>query len=434
MAGPARFETGITTILIIALCALFIPNISAAQSLYSRRDSYEPKNTAVVMDARTGDILYNLRGDSLRYPASVTKVMTLYLAFEALSTGKMHLNDQIVVSPLAAAQPPTRLGLRAGETISVEDAMHAMAVHSANDMAVAISEKVGGTESNFAAMMTLKAHQLGMISTTYVNANGLPDNRQLTTAHDQAILARAVLRDFPQYYSFFSQQTFSYNGRTYANTNRLLGRMPGVDGLKTGFTNAAGFNLAASAVRNGNRLIAVVMGSSSGAARNADVESLLLTGFDVMERRAHGEHVEYAQSLFDQAQTASPNMAQYGRSSHVGQGDGEDDPIDVVLTRATARPVALTVSSSMDMAKATKPEARSWWVQVGEFHSHRLAMNQIEQLSHKFARVFDDVEGSVDGHGRAFRAKFSGFNETAAKDACSAVRSRGVPCEVRGPA
>ena len=248
----------------------------------------EPKDTAIVMDAGTGEILYAERADSVRYPASVTKVMTMYMAFEALASGRLHLGDLIVVSPLAAAQPPTKLGLRAGERITVENALHAMAVHSANDMAMAIAEKIGGTSSRFADLMTLRAQQLGMVNTRYVNPNGLPDNRQLTSAHDLAILARAVLRDYPQYYSFFSQQEFTYQGRTMVNTNHLLGKMPGVDGIKTGFTNAAGFNLCASAMRNGHRLIAVVMGSSSGQVRNANVAGSLLTGFDIEDRRDHG--------------------------------------------------------------------------------------------------------------------------------------------------
>ena len=274
-----------------------------------------------------------------------------------------------------------------------------------------------------------------MTNTNYVNANGLPDNRQITTAHDLAILARAVLRDFPQYYSFFSQQEFTWRGRTYVNTNRLLGKMPGVDGLKTGFTNAAGFNLAASAVRDGNRLIAVVMGSSSGAARNADVEGLLLTGFDVMERRARGERLLVTQNLFEQAQSAGLSTAQYAHYGPTfGQGDGDEDPIDVVLTRTTAHPASMTVSSSMAAARAILPEARTWWVQVGQFRSHRQAMSQVETVSRQFTRQFDDAEGSVVGGGRAYRAKFSGFSEAAAKEACASVRSRGLPCEVRGPA
>ncbi len=434
MPNPIRDLTGMVAAAGLALCGMAAAGQSAAQSPYGHFDAYEPKNTAIVMDARTGEVLYSLRGDSPRYPASVTKVMTMYLAFEALAAGRLHLSDQVLVSPLAAAQPPTKLGLRAGETISVEDALHAMAVHSANDMAVAISEKVGGTESNFAAMMTLKARQLGMTNTTYVNANGLPDNRQLTTAHDLAILARAVLHDFPQYYNFFSQQEFAFRGRTYVNTNHLLGHMPGVDGLKTGFTNAAGFNLAASAVRNGNRLIAVVMGSSSGTARNADVEGLLLTGFDIEERRARGERLIMTQALFDQRQPANLATARYARyGPAVAQGDGEDDPIDVVLTRTNTASAPMTVASTMAAAKLNRPDPRRWWVQVGEFRSQRQARSQVEDLARQFARVFDDAEGSVDGGGRAYRAKFSGFSEAAARQACTTVRNRGLSCEVRGP-
>ncbi len=430
MIKAVRSFCGMLAAIGLTIGGIVSPCVLHAQSPYG----YEPKNTAIVMDARTGEVLYSLRGDSLRYPASVTKVMTMYLAFEALAAGRLHLTDQVVVSPLAAAQPPTKLGLRAGETISVEDAMHAMAVHSANDMAVALSEKIGGTEANFAAMMTLKAQQMGMINTRYVNANGLPDNRQVTTAHDLAILARAVLRDFPQYYNFFSQQQFTYRGRTYVNTNRLLGKMPGVDGLKTGFTNAAGFNLAASAVRNGNRLIAVVMGSSSGAARNADVEGLLLTGFDVVERRERGEHLLMTQNLFEQSQPAMLSTAGYAHYGPAGQGDEEDDPIDVVLTRSTAHTAPMTVSTSMAAARVSRTEPRTWSVQIGQFRSQRQARSQVETVSHRFASLFDNAEGTVDGRGHAFQAKFSGFSQGAAKQACTAVRSQGVPCEVRAPA
>jgi D-alanyl-D-alanine carboxypeptidase (penicillin-binding protein 5/6) len=407
-----------------------LPSVASAQSPYLQVARGEPKNTAIVIDAKTGEVLYNERADSPRYPASVTKVMTFYLAFEALASGRLHLNDQIVVSPLAAAQPPTRLGLRAGETISVENALHAMAVHSANDMAVAVAERIGGTESHFAEMMTLKAQQLGMANTRYVNANGLPDSRQVTSAHDIAILTRAILRNYPQYYSFFGQQEFSYRGRTYVNTNHLLGKMPGVDGLKTGFTNAAGFNLDASAVRNGHRLIAVVMGSSSSAVRNADVENLLLTGFDIMERRDRGEHLELTQNLF------GPSHAGFAIARPpVWQGEGDNDPIGVVLTRSTAAPAPVTVAPTMAAARgphasASHLEVRAWWVKVGDFSSQRQARLEVERVAHRFARQFDAAEGAVDGRGRSYSARFTGLSEASAREACSAVRSSGLACQV----
>jgi D-alanyl-D-alanine carboxypeptidase len=420
--------------LALGLAVVGVPSLTLAQSRYLQVSTSEPKYTAIVMDARTGEVLYNERADSPRYPASVTKVMTFYLAFEALAAGRLHLNDLIVVSPLAASQPATKLGLRAGETITVEDAMHAMAVHSANDMAVAISEKVGGTESHFAEMMTAKARQLGMVNSQYVNANGLPDTRQISSAHDIAILTRAILRDFPQYYSFFSQEQFTYRGKTMVNTNHLLGKMPGVDGLKTGFTNAAGFNLDASAMRNGNRLIAVVMGSSSSAVRNANVESLLLTGFDIMDRRARGERIEMTQNMFD-----SPGASfRAGGRPLPNEGEGDADPIGVVLTRTNVHPTTLTVSNSMAGAMipvAPAPTAsRNYWVQVGAFNNRKDARSQVETVSHRFAKTFDDAQGTVEGGGRAWSARFSGFTQQSAKDACAEVKGHGVPCAVGGPA
>ena len=409
-----QLKTPLVGVLALALLA---PCVTAAQPFRG-----EPKYTAIVMDAGTGEILYNERADGVRYPASVTKVMTLYLAFEALAQGRLHLDDEIVISPHAAAQPATKLGLRAGETIRVRDAMFAMTVHSANDMAVAMAEKLGGTESRFAQMMTLKAQQLGMSNSHYVNANGLPDSRQVTSAHDIAILTRAVLHDFPQYYSFFSQQSFSYRGRTMVNTNHLLGKMPGVDGLKTGFTNAAGFNLDASAMRNGHRLIAVVMGSTSSAVRNANVEGLLLTGFDLEDRRDHGERIASAQAFFEQTPQGAGAVRMAQRSA---------DPIDLLLSRTAAaatpappRPISLAPAAGPRLPQ----EARNWWVQVGQFRSREAAKVRVETVSRKFARLFDAAEGSVDGGGRIYRARFTGLDQTSAREACSAVRSHGMPC------
>src|SRR5258708_6354702 len=240
----------------------------------------QTKYAAIVVDAKSGEVLYAKHEDSPRYPASITKIMTLYLAFEALAAGKLHPEDRVLVAPHAAAQAPTKLGVRAGDSVSGEEAMDGMATKSANDMAVAMAEKLAGTESRLAALMTLRDQELGMQNTHFANASGLPDSRQLTTARDIAILSRAVMRDYPQYYKLFSLQEFTFRGQVMANHNHLLGRMPGVDGLKTGFTNASGFNLAVSAVRDNRRLIAVVMGGPTTAQRDQNAEDLLLTGFD----------------------------------------------------------------------------------------------------------------------------------------------------------
>ncbi|MDB5429260.1 MAG: peptidase, partial [Caulobacter sp.] len=253
-----------------------------AQIPYLQLPAAESRYAAIVIDANTGEVMYAKRADSPRYPASITKIMTLYLAFEALSEGRLRPDDLITVSAHAAAQAPTKLGLSAGDQITVDDAMRAIAVKSANDMAVALAERIGGTESRFAALMTLRGRELGMTNSRFVNASGLPDSRQLSSARDIAILSRAVMRDYPQYYSFFSQKEFVYRGQAIRNHNHLLFQIPGVDGIKTGFTNASGYNLAASAVRNNRRLIAVVLGGNTTAARDNHVHDLLETGFDVI--------------------------------------------------------------------------------------------------------------------------------------------------------
>lgn len=259
-----------------------------------------PRYAAIVVDATTGEVLFARHADNRRYPASLTKMMTLYLTFEALSQGRVRADDVLTVSSRAASQPPSKLGLPAGQTISLDNAMRATAVRSANDMAVAIAEHIGGSEARFTNMMTLKAEQLGMTQTRYATANGLPDARQLTSARDQAILARALMRDYPQYYHYLGLHDWSYNGREYRNTNGLLATGRGYDGLKTGYTNASGYNLAATAVRDGRRIITVVMGGRSTASRNAHVAELMDTGFEVERRRAQGENIQVAQTFFEQ--------------------------------------------------------------------------------------------------------------------------------------
>ena len=412
-----------------AVLSLAATSTASAQTPLLQVPSWEPKYTAIVMDARSGEVLYTQRADSPRYPASITKIMTMYLAFGELASGRLHASDMVVVSPHAASQAPSKLGLRAGETISVEDAMHAIAVKSANDMAVALAERIGGTEAHFAGMMTAKAQQLGMSNSQFVNANGLPDSRQISTAHDIAVLSRAVIRDYPQFYGYFSQEQFTFRGQTMINHNGLLGHMPGVDGLKTGFTNAAGFNLSASAMRNGHRLIAVVMGGSSRATRNANVEGLLLTGFDIEERRDRGERILVTQSMFETA----PEVAYAANGRTPGEEGDDADPIDVVLSHAGARPGPVMGSIPLFAAHATpKPAPVRWWVQVGEFRSRDAARSQIETISRQYSRLFDNAEGAVNGAGHSFRAVFSGLSEPAARDACTTLRNRGVPCVAGG--
>jgi len=249
---------------------------------YARRPAapaFNPAFAAMVVDANSGRTLYAAAENELRHPASLTKVMTLYLLFEQLEKGRLTLESPIVMSAHAASQAPSKLGLDPGESLSVENAIKAVVTRSANDVAVAIAENIGGDEDSFAEMMTRKAHALGMSRTTYVNASGLPDDRQITTAHDLTVLGRAVQERFPHYFHYFSTHSFDYAGETIGNHNHLLGRVDGVDGIKTGYTRASGFNLLTSLHRGGRSLVAVVMGGPTAGARDRLMESLLAQHF-----------------------------------------------------------------------------------------------------------------------------------------------------------
>lgn len=230
---------------------------------------------AIVVDGNSGRTLYAHNENEWRFPASITKVMTLYLLFDEIEKGRLRLDSKIPISFHAAAQKPTKLGLKPGETIAVEDAIKAVVTRSANDMAVAIAEAIGGNEAHFADIMTEKAHVLGMNDTHFANASGLPHPEQLTTAHDLAILGMAIQERFPRYYHYFSTRSFYYAGHAIANHNHLLGRIEGMDGIKTGYTQASGFNLLSSVKRNGHYIVAVVLGGRSAPARDRIMADLI---------------------------------------------------------------------------------------------------------------------------------------------------------------
>ncbi|WP_244488170.1 D-alanyl-D-alanine carboxypeptidase family protein [Aureimonas sp. Leaf454] len=231
--------------------------------------------SAYVVDAGTGKVLLDEEGDAPRYPASLTKMMTLHLLFDAVAAGRLSLDSDLKVSAFAAARAPSKLGLKAGETIKVRDAAQALAVKSANDAATVIAENLAGSEAAFAAQMTARARALGMRRTRFVNASGLPQEGQVTTAHDMAILALSLRARHPRYAPYFAATEFTYAGKTYKATNKLLGRGLGVDGMKTGFIRDSGFHLVASAGRDGHRIIVVVMGGATGRDRDARVAALV---------------------------------------------------------------------------------------------------------------------------------------------------------------
>ena len=408
-----------------------IPSAMAQAPYLSLIPQNSSKYAAIVVDARTGEVLYGKRADAPRYPASITKVMTLYLTYEALASGKLKLEDEVIFSPHAAAQAPTKLGIRSGQSITVSEAIQAMTTLSANDVAVAVAEKLGGTERRFAALMTLRAQELGMTNTNFANANGLPDSRNLSTARDIAILSRAAMRDYPQYYRYFSQTSFNFRGRQINNHNHLLGAVPGVDGLKTGFTNASGFNIAISGVRDNRRLIVVVLGGPNRIARDKTAESLLLTGFEVQERRARGEQITVAQNFFE-----PPSLAERPEPS-MQQGDTDGLSIRMASSTPPARASQIQIVETKSVpklnGKAKKAAGGQWTVQVGTFNSRSDAREQLSIVEKKFGRHFDDARGAAEKDGRKFKARFSGMTEGEAKDACRALKSRKQPCMVMGP-
>ncbi len=258
--------------LIVGLClavvASVIPAVPAAAS-----------RAAIVIDAQSGAVVYQKRADVRHHPASLTKMMTLYLLFEALDEGRLTLDSKLRVSARAAARPASKLGLRAGASITARDAIGALIAKSANDVATVVAEALGGEEWFFAQMMTRKARALGMRQTNFRNASGLYHRRQLTSARDMATLARALVRDFPHHYRLFAARSFRYGGKIYRNHNRLLATDAGVDGLKTGYIRASGFNLVASAIRGDRRMIAVVLGARSPKSRDRETAALLARGF-----------------------------------------------------------------------------------------------------------------------------------------------------------
>lgn len=258
-------------VLALAGCA----TVGAPTDVLSPPPGPSSKYSALVVDASSGTTLYAVEATASRYPASLAKMMTLYLLFEALDQGRVSKATEIPVSAFAARQPPSKIGLKAGQSIDVESAVLALAVKSGNDAAVAIAEYLGGSEEQFAGQMTARARALGMTGTVFRNASGLPDPDQRTTARDMAVLGMALRSRFPQHFHYFSQRDFAFRGRTVRGHNDMLGRVEGVDGIKTGYIKASGYNIVTSVGRGSRRLVIVVMGADSARARNAHVEELI---------------------------------------------------------------------------------------------------------------------------------------------------------------
>jgi D-alanyl-D-alanine carboxypeptidase len=327
-------------------------------------DSYQPAYASIVVDANSGAVMQATNADDPRHPASLTKIMTLYLLFERLEQGKIKLTTDLPVSAHAAVQAPSKLGLKPGDSIRVETAIRAIVTKSANDVAVIVAEAIGGDEPAFARMMTAKARALGMSQTTYRNASGLPDDQQITTARDQAILGRAIQDRFPNYYHYFATRTFEYRGHAIRNHNHLLGTVDGVDGIKTGYIHDSGFNIVTSVRRANHHLIAVVFGGRSAPARDARVRSLIDNNINIAAVKrtappivegwetasARKEHVEKNKKEKDDDRTGSApvRVASVTRASSDAPLPGSTDPIKpnavktVAVHPGTMRTAALT--------------------------------------------------------------------------------------------
>jgi len=339
--------------------------------------AYSPLFASIVVDGNSGEILYAANADSSRHPASLTKIMTLYLLFERLDAGTIRLDTRLKVSEHAAEQAPTKLGLKPGQTIAVEDAIKAVVTKSANDAAVAIAENLAGDEEEFAKLMTQKAHAIGMSRTTYVNASGLPDDDQVTSARDQALLGRAIQERFPRYYRYFSTQLFVYRGSAMRNHNHLLGAVGGVDGIKTGYTRASGFNLVTSVHRDGRYLIAVVLGGRSAGERDARVRELISTHIrEAALRRTVPALAEKALVVAEKTQPSAdppPTVsakapaplahADPTTTANVGapMAAGSNDPIQPLLVRtipyrtSTPQPATLGPMPPLEQVASTTP-------------------------------------------------------------------------------
>jgi D-alanyl-D-alanine carboxypeptidase len=370
------------------------------------------RSAAIVMDAATGAVLYEDDADAPRYPASLTKIMTLYLLFEAIDAKRITFDTKFPVSARAANQDPTKLGLKPGETIAVRDIILGLITKSANDAAVVAAEGLAGSEPAFAARMTEKARQLGMSKTVFRNASGLPDPQQKTTARDLAMLARALIRNYPHHYHFFDTPSFTYKGITHANHNRLNNWYAGADGIKTGYIRASGFNLVTSAKRDNRRLIGVVMGGVSPGSRDQEMARLLDAAFIRNDNETIIRHASRTKST--KVAEAKTSRAKPARTAKV----------------APVEPPREAVRS------ANVEKAAGWGVQVGAFSKTDAAHRATVQASKLAPTFLGDATVDVVPHstkkGQMYRARLIGISETDARKACKALK-RKMACVLLTP-
>lgn len=395
--------------------------------------SVSGKTAYLIVDATSGREIASDQADELRHPASLTKLMTIYLTFSALDSGRLSLSDALPVSSNALNAPPTKMGLTPGGSVNVRDATMALVTRSANDAAVVLAEALGGDESNFARMMTQRARQLGMNSTVFRNASGLPNREQVTTARDLARLANALMRDFPHYYAVFSVQSYSYRGRQLDNHNRMLGSYEGADGLKTGYTVASGFNLVMSAVHDNRRLIGVVMGGQSASGRDRQMAELMDRGF----ASAQSMGVSPWPSL-RKPPSARYNAAQFVSGAAIAE---VPRPVGVAKAEPPSPPAAAPQAAAIRVAgpavpppsEPENPALGSWVIQVGSFAEPQSAQLALERASAALPNTMRSTAAAtvdeVQMANKVFhRARLTNLSQEQAIDGCKRLEKQKIYC------
>lgn len=418
----ARARLGSVRQFAVALGAFVVLTIGLSQTSWAGYAAY-------IIDRYTGVVLHQENADTLNYPASLTKMMTLYLVFEAIDQGKANAQTPIIVSKHASRRPPSKLGLKAGQTIALGDAIQALATKSANDVATALAEYFAGSEKEFAARMTERARALGMSRTTFRNASGLPNKKQRTTARDVGTLAQALYSHFPHHMHYFSNKTFEYKGRRYRNTNRLLGNYKGMDGIKTGYIRASGYNLAASVRRDEHHIIAIVLGGKTAKRRDRHMKRLLDRAFANVDRITH------LLTIVERPKFKPDPFVAMARDNAADDGGLIQDGIGVA---AAAVGEALTTYVAIPSAEAHQELGRDWAIQVGAYSRADTAIQALEAAAFVLPGLLTEtrrqVDPVVDHHGTLFRARQVGLTEGEARRACQALEEQWLPCMVTGPA
>lgn len=402
----------------------------------------------LLLDARTGEVLASENPDELNHPASLTKMMSVYMVFDAIRAGKISWDSPVPFSKHAASRPPTKLFVKAGDSITVREAVLAMIVKSANDASAAIGEKLGGSEEGFATMMTRKARALGMMNTTFFNASGLPHPQQFTTARDMSTLGVALMRDFPKEYELFATKSFKFRGKTINGHNNLMYRYKGMDGIKTGYTNASGFNLVSAVEHNGRRVIGVVMGGRTAASRDKIMERLIdanirkaSSGQQLLVSRSTGVQMDIAR-LGDEipvpASRQSALSAVQGMAGATGTSASDTAAAYAPSATASAELVASPATrfapvDPQHTASTSVATDRKWQIQIAAATSAQAAMDLLSQAREKVGSPLQNLDTyteMVTRNGVTFyRARFTGFEtKEEARIACDKLVRQRYDC------